>query len=1265
MVVLSVCGLCHAGEALIDRAEALKQGTAISVASYPDADSVVVNDYTVETYNPDGTGKSTNEWYEKILTEKGRRDARTASFWMNVTYGDVEVKVAEIIRPDGTSTVIDVAKTSRIMTEPGQMASNIYDPHNKILTVAFPGLEVGDIIHLVCERHNKKVPVPNAFSDYFLLEGTSPIRKMVHEIVAPAERPLVSIRVRDEIGSGVQYDVQSLENGGKRHRWSVENVAQAFPEPDMPPMHTCAQRVLVSTFGNWRELSTWYSKLSEPRMAATVPAMQQMVDELIRGAKTRDEKIWRLYTYVSQKIRYMGVTPEDDAPGYEPHDVKLTFQNKYGVCRDKAALLASMLRLANIQAYPVLIHVGERRDPDVPQLFFNHAIVAVLSEKSGATGSERYILMDPTNENSARLCPEYLCEKSFLVATPEGETLLESPALPAEENLSTIETKSEIRDGWQYAKTEIKLNGMNDTMYRSGLSRGSKEARRLFAERIIQSAVPGAVLTEMKITPDDMQNTSTPLAFEFEYAVPDSVLTGGVSVVTLPRLAGAFGYVNYLIGRTGLEKRRFPLETEIPCGVQERIEVKPGFGESRFAGAGDVSINESGISYSQTTVYTNQVLVSDSRFVMGKSLYSQAEYLGLRSALQRMEIAKRVLPMWQGAAMVPSAELASVVPLNPEKPNDLRILLDETELYPENASNAWCEVEHVRVKILSYAGKIRSGDIKLPYNPAMDSMELVSASVTGPDGSVHEVTNLEKNVMDQGWVASAPRYPGGKLLAVSFPGLEIGSIIDYTVKHRTFGAPFHAYRKQFGSFDDTDREAVTIKKGDGFRFAGFSAGPVDGVSISTNAEGSIVAACTNAPGLIPEDNMPPLRYVFKNFCSVNSGVDAWQYAGMIEAQMKAKAEGQVLAANKATELTADMGSVAEKVHAIRDFVAKNIRYDGPEYHELPLDRLSPADVTLKSGYGHQADVAILLRAMLSAVLVDSRFVFINSDLVYSPELKEDAVDSYDLFDTILVAVDDNGATYYLNEGSQYAELRATSFDGRVYADVANRKWAKLTPDVGYADSLTTHYNIDVERDGTAAVEIITEYRGTLVGDFRKLYKEITPEDRRRHVLETVSAYSRNAVLDRDYETDTDSYPGIRRFRMRIPGWAVKEGDLLNMRLLGSASTAVVPRYGERRLPFFRSGVNRLKDIWTVRFPEGMSAVKLLPEKNEFAAVGTGTELTTTCSSAIDADRHLNVKVARTAKLERALFGPDAYTRFMQAALKTQGRKADTVVISNQ
>ena len=121
------------------------------------------------------------------------------------------------------------------------------------------------------------------------------------------------------------------------------------------------QRLFVSTLPDWAAVSKWYWDLSQPHLDATTPEMKQKVKELTAGAQTDMDKIKALFYFVSNKIRYMGITPEKDRPGFEPHDVCITFDKKYGVCRDKAALLVSMLRLAGLNAYPVLVSVGTQQ----------------------------------------------------------------------------------------------------------------------------------------------------------------------------------------------------------------------------------------------------------------------------------------------------------------------------------------------------------------------------------------------------------------------------------------------------------------------------------------------------------------------------------------------------------------------------------------------------------------------------------------------------------------------------------------------------------------------------------------------------------------------------------------------------------------------------------------------------------------------------------------------------------------------------------------
>src|SRR5258708_13070061 len=162
--------------------------------------------------------------------------------------------------------------------------------------------------------------------------------------------------------------------------------------------------------------------------------MKQKVEALTAGAKTDMEKIKAVFYHVAQKIRYMGLTPEKDRPGFEPHDVKLTFNNKYGVCRDKAALLVSMLQTAGFKAYPVLVNVGTKRDQDVPEPAFNHAIVGVELKKG------EHVLMDLTAENTKDLLPSYECDQSYLICCPDGDILRTSLIHPSEENMIRIKT---------------------------------------------------------------------------------------------------------------------------------------------------------------------------------------------------------------------------------------------------------------------------------------------------------------------------------------------------------------------------------------------------------------------------------------------------------------------------------------------------------------------------------------------------------------------------------------------------------------------------------------------------------------------------------------------------------------------------------------------------------------------------------------------------------------------------------------------------------
>ena len=282
-----------------------------------------------------------------------------------------------------------------------------------------------------------------------------------------------------------------------------------------------------------------------------------------------------LFDFVSREVRYMGAMAESEAPGYEPHDVSLTFDNRYGVCRDKAALLVAMLRMAGIDAWPVLINVGPRKDPQVPQPYFNHAIVAADS----GDPDDPYLLMDPTSETTRSLLPEYLCEMSYLVARDEGEGIRETPPLPVEQNLLRAETVYTLHaDASADVTTTLSFAGVNDAAYRGYFASIPRDGLRAFFERVLQG-IPGAVLTgwEVRPAPEALRTSPEPLSVRLDYAIAEAARgaeDGRAALLDLPTVPAALAIASRVVGDLGLEKRRFPLVTDYPCGWEETVEIR-------------------------------------------------------------------------------------------------------------------------------------------------------------------------------------------------------------------------------------------------------------------------------------------------------------------------------------------------------------------------------------------------------------------------------------------------------------------------------------------------------------------------------------------------------------------------------------------------------------------------------------------------------------------------------------------------------------------
>lgn len=1252
--LLSLSGLAAAdfSAGILDRNPALENAVSIDRKLYPDADDVLVDEYICISYETDGTSLIWDDTFIKVLSEKGRRDNSTLSFGFTIPYEMVELKLLEIIKKDGAVIPVDIEKQSRIMIDDSQMAVNIYNPDHKILRVNIPCLDIGDIVRYVLFTNIVKPGMPDAWNDCNILEYTSPIKHLVIDVTAPKKLPLRHTIIRDEIKGAVKFSSEEKE-GIIQYKWEINDVPQMFSEPDMPPLHSVVQRLLLSTIDRWETVSKWYWNLCEPHLKTVTPEMEKEVKAIISGLTGREEKIQAIFRYVSQKIRYMGITTEKDAPGYEPHDVKMTFENKYGVCRDKAALLVAMLRIACFKAYPVLIMLGPRKDPDVPNPYFNHAVSCVENEDG------TYILMDATDENTKELFPSYLCNKSYLVAKPEGDTLRISPVIPAEQNLMHIRTESILNDsGILLSETKLDFSGINDGAYRNYFTRRKPEERKHFFEQLVREAVSGARLIGFDIIPKDISDTSQPLEISLKYLAENSLIEGGNKIlIDLPWMGTSVGMVNFILGKTGLEKRKYPLVTDIACGVKESFSINLNDSVGKTVSIPQYAVIEKDtISWKRELKREGDILNGNSRFLIKAVEFPPPQYLELKQSLKSIEYNHRKKTIFYNSDCKPDKQFGSDADA---------VVMDQKVEYELLDENTWESAETVRKKILTYAGKKKNSELKFYYNPVWEKVRLEYAMVINQDGIVKKLSEHEINLMDAGWVGSAPRYPPEKILVASLPNVNADSIIEYKIVREFKNKPFFSTTQYLRHFDPVIRKNVTILNPDRLALKLLCAETMLNPKETLSSDSRYDWSVRNCNSLKYEQDMPPL-WTFVPHVMLSSG--NWKdYSQTLNNKFKKSAEGQRKTASIARKIAERSDNAQKTIKQIRDYVAKNIKPAGPAFNDFPLSVITEADKTVSDGYGNSADRAVVIYAMLETLGLKPKFVIASSlpmlDCILDSVIRcpQDGI-----FREVLVQVKIDEEFIYLNDTDQYAELGTSSHEGNagLFLDSGKIEPIFLHPDK--MDRSEISYRIELSDNGNALIKRTRRIFGTEFAYYHKKYAEMLPEERNRYYQELVATLSQSAKPAGKLVTDFDAYPGTEQFTVSIDNFAVHDAKYLYFSLPDTLDNLLRLYSEKREHPFYRDTSVRILKNFTVNFPDNYDKIQIAPpsDKWEIPEGGGSISVENTASASLS-QKTGYLKIRQCINVNPVIIPIDKYENLLMINNRISHPEMQTVLLEEK
>jgi hypothetical protein len=164
-------------------------------------------------------------------------------------------------------------------------------------------------------------------------------------------------------------------DGVIRLRWEWRDLP-AIPT-DVPP----APRLLVmpylvySNHSQWGDLAGWYARHVASRVR-TSEQVEETALRLVDGYEDRFDRISRLYRFVTNDIRYVGL--EFGEHRFRPFSADWVLHHRIGDCKDKAALLVALLDVIGVPARMVMVRttdLGPVSSNLAALEIFNHAIV--------------------------------------------------------------------------------------------------------------------------------------------------------------------------------------------------------------------------------------------------------------------------------------------------------------------------------------------------------------------------------------------------------------------------------------------------------------------------------------------------------------------------------------------------------------------------------------------------------------------------------------------------------------------------------------------------------------------------------------------------------------------------------------------------------------------------------------------------------------------------------------------------------------------------
>jgi len=578
----------------------------------------------------------------KILTENVIQNYRNIVFHYEPSSQKIEITKLRIHKKNGKTINID---TKNVIDKEAFSGSILWNWRNKIISL--PAMEIEDTLEIVSEARGFQLayldtskirslddpdkkkytpPLYGHYDTYELFSSHTPIMEKRLIVHTPKTKPIQFKVYNGEIACSQYFNGDYLS-----YTWEKKDIKPFVGEANMGmvPFRNIAVKVALSTLPDWETKSKWYYKVNEPSFKVS-PEIQKKVDELTKDAKDDDEKIAILTHWCADYVRYMGFHM-GEGEGYVTHPAQMTYDERTGVCKDKAGILVAFLRAAGIDAY-IAMTSAMSKVVDIPADQFNHAVTAIRNKD----GSFR--MLDPTwVPHSPEEWSSLEEQQHIVIGTPEGQSLSKTKYFAPDENQLCLSANAKLdKDGNLVGDINMVAYGYADARIRRYLAENRKIDVDTVFYKMVNTIAPQAFLDNF--TCSDYLDYKKPLKIQLFYKIDDYAIGIDNKYFSLP-IASNFKVPDRLyefLDTVSLEKRNYPvrlLTTRKLC-YKSIIEIPEGFNIEKLPSK--VTIDSSVASYKFKSNFKDNKITSVGIITIKKVFVEPEEYVAYKKVIDEI-----------------------------------------------------------------------------------------------------------------------------------------------------------------------------------------------------------------------------------------------------------------------------------------------------------------------------------------------------------------------------------------------------------------------------------------------------------------------------------------------------------------------------------------------------------------------------------------------------------------------------------------------------